>query len=140
MKKLIFISSILLFVLTFSNPAFSQRGSRLAAKAWTWAERALTLKGIYDWVNESRETTSRYVNPTGTWQSTSGAIFYATSTSYGMKYENAYGEIVTASASNTTNFYTADRPEAHYYYTILDRNTIVVNTCQGYEFWWSRVK
>lgn len=137
--RIIFILFLSFFL--YSTPVLSQRGlSKYVKSAWKYVEKAWTAKQIYDWVNDSRSNTYSYLNPSGRWRSTSGNIFDLQLTSYGAVYQNIYDRTtVYCYSTGVINFYEAERTEAHYYLTVLDHNTIVVNTCKGHEFWWTRI-
>lgn len=143
MKRILFCFLALFFAL----PLFSQRWktfSKWSKTAWQTAENILTAKEIYDWVNEDRYTTNQYLNPNGTWKSTSGAIFYVAANQGGFSYQNANNRAVYSPAwSGTMNFYYLDFYNGwqflhRYYYSVVDRNTIIVNSTTGEEFVWKR--
>jgi hypothetical protein len=140
MKKKIFL--ILLSVI-ISHPIFSQkwRGlSKLSKSAWNALEGALTIREVYNWVNDSRSTTSRYINPSGLWQSTTGKVFRIEATSYGMVFQpvNSYAPPLYCYSTNIVNFYQANREDAHWYYTVINENHIIINSCLGDEVHWRR--
>ena len=146
MKK----QTILLFIVFFTMPFIMQAqrwktASKFAKTAWRWAENALTAKEIYDWVNDDRYTTNYYISPNGTWRSSSGNYFYVSATQGGFAYRNANdSQTFYPSWTGTTNFYYIDFYDQwgyfayRYYYSVVDRNTIYVNSTLGDEYVWRR--
>lgn len=138
MKKAI----IIFFAVLLIVPAFGQKWkgfSKLAKSAWNTLDKVLTVREVYNWVNEDRSPTVRFINPSGTWRSTSGNTFTIALNNYGMIYQNNYSrDVVYTQSTGVTNFYFANLPDGIYYYTVIDANNIVVNTSQGREFRWRR--
>lgn len=143
MKKAI----VLLFVFSCAIPAYSQRWkafSKWTKKGWEAAERLLISKEIYDWVNEDTDVSSQYVNPTGTWASTSGYTFYVSINNQGFACQNSSGgSAYNVFWTGTTNFYYTDfysygQFVYRQYYTIVNHNTIKINRTNGEEFIWKR--
>ena len=141
MKKLF----VLLFVVALSSSAYSQIG-RSVTRAFKIADRVLTVKQLYDWLTEEDYVASYYVNPNGTWKSSSGAVFYLYANQYGFNYQNASdGAWYKVSSSGNLNFYYADFYQGNIflyrnYYTLIDQNSMVVSNTNGGEFYWTRIR
>lgn len=147
-KNLFKVFSTFLFVVLISFPAYSQKWkslSKLSSSAWKALEGVLTLREIYNWVNEDKSVATYYVNPSGSWKSSSGNKFYITIIQGGLLQESLVDgsrfRVVNTGTMNfySINFYNGNQFLYTTYYTVNDKNTITLNRTTGEEFTWTRI-